>query len=191
MKKALLLLSVLLVSCAGGDVQSNRPPRGNPNAVVIVEEFADLQCPACRAAHATIQKPIVEKYGKQIRFEFEHFPIRQLHRFALDLAEMSECVADQGKFWEYVDKVYEKQLELDQDAILGWAEEVGVNRDMAEKCWKSHAKRKIVLAGYKDGRDRGVAGTPTFFVNGKQVETDLEKISAAIEGALKGAVMKL
>ncbi len=191
MKKAFLLLSVVLVSCAGGDVQTQRPPRGNPNAVVVVEEFADLQCPACRAAHPTIVKPLLEKYGQQIRFEFEHFPIRQIHRFALDLGEMAECAADQGKFWEYVDKVYEEQPELDEDMLLTWAKEVGVNTDTVEKCWKSHAKRKIVLAGYKDGRDRGVAGTPTFFVNGERVETDLEKISAAIEEALKGAVMKL
>jgi hypothetical protein len=102
--------SIFLVACTNGDTASTRPPRGNPNAVVLVEEYADLQCPACRAAHGKISIPIVQKYSSQIRFEYKHFPLRSIHRFALDAAEMSECAADQGKFWEFVDFNYEHQV---------------------------------------------------------------------------------
>ena len=195
MKRTLLLLTaVLLVACAdtsGLSKESSRPPRGNPNAAVLVEEFADLQCPACRAAHTKVAVPIHEKYGDRIRFEFQHFPIRQIHRYALDAAEAAECAADQGKFWEFVDLDFEKQDDLDFDALLVWAEELGLDVELFERCWKSHVKKDIVLAGYKEGRDRGVTGTPSFFVQGRKVETGFDTISEAIDEALKGTTMPL
>lgn len=100
------LLLAACVDTTGISPTSSRPPRGNANALVTVMEFADFQCPACMSAHATINKPLFEKYGSQVRFEFRHFPLRNIHRFALDLAEASECAADQGKFWEFVDLAY-------------------------------------------------------------------------------------
>ncbi len=183
--------SIFLVACTNGDTASTRPPRGNPNAVVLVEEYADLQCPACRAAHGMISIPIVQKYSSQIRFEYKHFPLRSIHRFALDAAEMSECAADQGKFWEFVDFNYEHQEDLNLDALVEWAEALGMDADLAERCWKSHSKRGTVLADYKEGREREVSGTPTFFVNGVRVEAGMDTLSEAIDKALEGAVMKL
>jgi protein-disulfide isomerase len=193
--KKLLTLSILstsfLVACGGDSDVSVRPPKGNANAVVVVEEFADLQCPACSAAHAKVTAPLLAKYRNDIRFEFKHFPLRSIHRFALDAAEMSECAADQGKFWEFVDIAFEKQKDLDLEAIMDWAEVIGLDTDQAERCWKSHSKRDIVLNDYKAGRDLDVAGTPTFFVNGQRVQTGVDTLGEAIEAALKGNQMPL
>ncbi|MBM3231253.1 thioredoxin domain-containing protein [Candidatus Peregrinibacteria bacterium] len=194
MKRSLLLgltLSLLLVACKQSTETSNRPPRGNPSAQVLVEEFADLQCPACASAHSTVSKPLLEKYGKDIRFEYKHFPLRSIHRFALDAAEMSECAADQGKFWEFVDKNYELQNKLSFESLVEWAEAIGIDAVKAERCWKSHSKRDIVLSDYKEGRDRDVGGTPTFFVNGEKVDTGFDTLGAAIEKAIKGTSMPL
>lgn len=192
--KKLLPLSLfifLLAACNGGSTESTRPPKGNPNATVLVEEFADLQCPACRAAHAQVTAPLLEKYRSNIRFEYKHFPLRSIHRYALDAAEMSECAADQGKFWEFIDMAFENQDDLDHDALLAWVEALGLNKEQAERCWKSHSKRDTVLADYKEGRDRDVGGTPTFFVNGEQVQTGFDTLSDAIDAALKGSTMPL
>ena len=194
MKKLLFLtvISALTVAaCKPADTVSSRPPKGNPNSAILVEEFGDLQCPACRAAHSQITAPLLEKYGTQIRFEFKHFPLRSIHRFALDAAEMSECAADQGKFWEFLDVNYEKQDEMSFDALVVWAEEIGLDVTAAERCWKSHSKREVVLADYKAGREREVGGTPTYFVNGVQVKTGFDTLSEAIDAALKGTMMKL
>lgn len=193
--KKLLSLSILsttvLVACSSTDATSVRPPKGNPNATVLVEEFADLQCPACKSAHAQVTAPIIAKYNNDIRFEFNHFPLRSIHRFALDAAEMSECAADQGHFWEFVDLAYEKQSELSFDALLDWSEAIGLDTDAAERCWKSHSKRSIVLDDYKKGRDREVAGTPTYFVNGQRVDSGFDTLSNAIDAALANSVMPL
>ena len=189
----LLPLSVLLVSCGGstGTTGSSRTPAGNPDAAVTVVEYADLQCPACKNAHTGVAKPIIEKYGNQIRYEFKHFPLRSIHRFALDAAEAAECAADQGKFWEYIDLAFEKQSDLSFDALLTWAEELELDVGMFEQCWKSHSKKSIVLADYGDGRDLDVNGTPSFFVDGVRVQTGYDTVSAAIEAAVEGAAMRL
>lgn len=194
MKKLLLLtaLSALpLAACSGTAEQSTRPVKGNANATVIVEEFADLQCPACKAAHEQVTGPLVEKYGSKIQLKFMHFPLRSIHRYALDAAEMSECAADQGKFWEFVDMAYDQQSDLSPDALVEWVEALGLNADQAERCLKSHSKRDTVLADYKEGRDRGVGGTPTFFVNGEQIQTGFDTLSDAIDKAMAGSVMPL
>lgn len=192
MKRTIILcfLSVLLVSCTAS-ATSSRPPRGNPNATVLVENFSDLQCPACALAHKSVIKPVLEQYGDQIRFEFKHFPLRSIHRFALDASEMAECAADQGKFWEFVDIAFERSNEISADALLEWADVIGLNVDQAERCWKSHSKRDVVLSDYKEGRERGVGGTPTFFVNGEEVQTGVDTMGAAIEAAQQGTINRL
>lgn len=186
----LLSLTVLLTACGTPEV-SSRPAKGNPNALVLVEEFADLQCPACGAAHGRIVEPLLDKYGSDIRFEHKHFPLRSIHRFALDASEMSECAADQGKFWEYVEIAFTNQKDLSLESLVEWAEVLGLDADKAERCWKTHSKRDTVLADYKEGRDREVSGTPSFFVNGERVETGFDTLSEAIDKALKGTTMPL
>ena len=188
MRKYLLLSCSLLLAACGSSSSSvsTRQPLGNPNGFVPVVEYADLQCPACKAAHSGVTKPLLEKYGNDIRFELKHFPLRSIHRYALDAAEAAECAADQGKFWEFIDIAYENQSDLDFDALLVWADELGLDTKSFESCWKSHAKKKVVLADYAEGRELGVGGTPTFFVDGTRVQGGFDTLSAAIEQALGG-----
>jgi len=192
MKRLLFLAaSLLCVGCSSATTVSNRTPKGNPNAAVVVEEYADIQCPACRAAHEGITKQLIQTYGDRIRFDFMHFPLRSIHRYALEAAEASECAADQGKFWEFVDTAYKNQRELNSDVLPEWARQVGVNVPQFEQCIKSHARRNTVLADYTRGRERDVGGTPTFFVNGKQVQTGFDTVSAAIDAELERLTQRL
>lgn len=188
MKRFLLLTATMvLASCqSASDIskESSRTPKGNENAAVTLTEFGDLQCPACRAAHTGIVGPILEAYGDQISYEFKHFPLRSIHRFALDAAEASECAADQGKFWEFVDISYEKQPDLNFESLIDWATELELDVVLFERCWKSHRKRDTVLTNYQEGRNLGVSGTPSFFINGQRVETGFDTISKAIEDIL-------
>ena len=133
----------------------------------------------------------MEKYGNQIRYDHMHFPLRQIHRYSLDAAEASECAADQGKFWEYVDILFERQEDLSEEAFPAWAEQLGLDTDQFNKCMKSHLKRSAVLADYKVGRELGVGGTPTFFVNGTQVQSGVDTMSAAIDAELEKLTQRL
>jgi protein-disulfide isomerase len=184
---ALLATSLLVLSACVSSVpeKTNRTPAGNPNGLVTLVEFADLQCPACRAAHTGVMKPILEAYGTRIRYEFKHFPLQSIHPNALIAGQAAECAADQGKFWEYVDHVYTHQEDLTADVLPEWAEALGLDVNTFETCLDSHRKRGTVLADYKEGRDLGVTGTPTFFLDGERVEAGFDTLSAAIDARLK------
>jgi len=192
----LLAFSLALVACTdttgiSESLKRTAHPATDPNATVHVAEFADLQCPACRGAHETIVKPLIAKYGKKIRYDFMHFPLQTLHRYALEAAQASECAADQGKFWEFVDIDYTNQDELNSETLKRWAKDLGLATDLFDRCLDSGIKRKAILDEYNKGKDAGVNGTPTFFVNGQRVESGLTELSTAIDAALKAPGQKL
>ena len=192
---ALLSLATLaLAACVdttGLSADSSRPARGNPDAGVVVTEFGDFQCPACRATHELVNKPLLEKYGKKIKFVFKHFPLRSIHQYAFDAAQASECAADQGKFWEFVDLNYQKQDQLSRSALQEWAKELNLDMDLFARCVDSGIKRKAILADYDEGTKAGVTGTPTYFVNGVKSPNSMEDLTKAIDAAIKGGGMKL
>lgn len=190
---SIAVLSLVLAACVDTTGLSAETSRGvhpgtNANAVVTVLEYGDLQCPACKAAQTMLAAPMVQKYGAQIRFEFRQFPLSSIHPYALPAAEASECAADQGKFWEFIDLAYEKQDELNPAALDAWGEELGLDMDLYNRCRDSHIKRDLILAEYSEGRDEmDVTGTPTFFVNGVKVTSTTEALNAAIEQGLANA----
>jgi len=193
-----VIFTIFLTACTSttgisGESLKGPHPDTNPSAAVIVHEFADFQCPACRAAHSQIMQPLLEKYGLRIRYEFKHFPLRSIHRYALIAAEGSECAADQNqqKFWEFVDIAFLNQPEMNREKISAWAEELELNMDHFERCMKSHIKKDVILEDYAEGQDAGVKGTPTFFVNGQQVESTLKAITTAIDKGLSSVQQKL
>lgn len=180
---SILILAAACTSKEGLSAESSKPPTGNPQSSLIIEEFADLQCPACKGAHTTLFKPLLQKYGSAIRYEFRHFPIRSIHAYAQEAAEAAECAADQGKFWEFVDDTYENQSKLSRKDLLARAEKVGIaDLNVFERCMKSRIKRDTVQREYQEGVKRGVSGTPTFFVSGEKAASNtLETIGKMIE----------
>lgn len=186
MKYLTLTTTLLLISCtntAGLSPDSSRTPAGNPKSSIVVEEFSDFQCPACRGAHIQVTKPLIKKYGKNIRFELNHFPLRRIHPFAQKAAEAAECAADQGKFWEFVDDSFENQNQLSENDLIARAKKIEVaDLELFGRCVKSGIKKNAVEEDYQEGIRRGIRGTPTFFVSGAQVPIHtLNAISSMIE----------
>ena len=172
----LLITTLLLASCVSAEgisPESSREPRGNPLSSIVLEEFSDLQCPACQRTHETTVLPLLDKYKNTIRYEFRHFPIRTIHAFAQEAAEATECAADQGKFWEFIDDTYaspENQSDLSREALIERAKAIRVSDiDLFSRCLRSRVKRDIVQDDYDEGIERGIQGTPTFFVAGERV----------------------
>lgn len=197
MRRLLLLLSPLLlaacVDTTGIAPESSKPvhPQTSSNAAVTIYEYADLQCPACRNASAIVD-PVIQQYGTQVRFEFRHFPLQSIHRYAIDAAQASECAADQGKFWDYVKLAYEKQPELSRDSLYAWAEQLGLDADLFDRCFRSGIKRDAVIADYESGIELGVDSTPTFVLNGQIVRgTTVDFLQKAVGEALAGAASNL
>ncbi len=133
---------------------------------IEIIEFSDFQCPACGFAYPDIKK-FVEQYSDKVKFVYKHFPLPN-HQFAVKAAEASECAADQGKFWEYHDKLFENQKALAVDDLKKYAQEIGVDSSEFNICLDSGVMSSRVSSGYNQGQSLGVDGTPSFFIKGQK-----------------------
>lgn len=159
--------------------------RGNKNAQVKLVEYSDFQCPFC-ARHSPTLKRILSEYGDKVSLEYKHFPL-SFHHLAVPAAVASECAAEQGKFWEFHDKIFNNQAQLSQVNLDLWAKQVGVDMDDYLKCLSSNRFQAKITAETTAGGQVGVQGTPTTFVNGTIFvgAVPYEGLKAAIDAALK------
>jgi len=165
------------------NINSPRPYLGQAEAIVLVEEFSDFQCPACKSAQDSL-KNVVAKYGDRIRFEYKHFPLTTIHPQAFRAALASECANDQGKFWEYHDTLFSNQPNFSRAELLAYAESLGLEINSFTACLDARAKNDLVRADMAEASSRRISGTPTFFVNGQLVQNwgQLDQVVAAALG---------
>lgn len=86
-------------------VQKNEPVRGNEKAKITIVEYSDMECPFCKNFHNTMQQ-VMAVHEKNVKWVYRHFPLDSLHQQARPEANMAECAAEQGKFWEFTDSVF-------------------------------------------------------------------------------------
>ena len=176
-------------------VADDAPPahvRGRADAPVRFEEFSDFQCPTCGAMH-TVVKQLTEKYPTQVGVAFRHYPLREMHQHAAEAARAAEAAGMQGKFWEMHDLLYEKQGEWSAPAdartfFMRYAQSLGLDANRFAEDMDGSVVAMRVVADERRGQALGVHGTPTFFVNGRELTFEdsktLEKLSAAVDAEL-------
>ena len=142
--------------------------RGNAEASVTIVEFSDFQCPFCGQAYLTV-KGVVAKYEGRVKLAYRDFPLRQIHPQAQGAAEAGRCAAEQGKFWEYHDRLFENQGKLDRASLVEYAEALGLDRKQFESCVASGRFQAQIEQDLQDGTISGVNGTPAFFINGTMI----------------------
>lgn len=149
---------------------------GNPEAKNILVEFSDFECPACGAAYQELKK-IEEKYKADLKIEYKHYPLPS-HLNAYLAAEASECAGDQGMFWPYHDLLFDNQENFAKNDLLNYAKTLNLDIARFTQCLDSHAARSIISQQIREGNDLKIKGTPTFFLNGEEIEDwqNLDKI---------------
>jgi protein-disulfide isomerase len=171
------------------------PPHalGNANAPVTLEEFGDFECPPCGMLHP-ILKDIAQQYGPgKVRIIFREFPLVPNHAHALAAARAAEAAAMQGKFWEMHDMIYETQKDwheaFDTRPIFeGYATKIGLNLEKFRVDQTSETVEQRIFQDGKRGHSLKVPGTPTVFLNGREVPFESlapEKLKALIDEELK------
>ena len=160
------------------------PTTGTTDAPVVVHEFSDFQCPHCKNAAKEMHE-IVEELGAQMQLVFRYMPINP-SGISRKIAEGGVCAEQQGKFWEYQDLAFDNQSQLQKDSPLAFAKELGLDEEQFADCFADEKTAALVQASEDEGRELGVSGTPSFFVNGVPFtpENDLmTELKAAIEAA--------
>src|SRR3989339_180380 len=137
---------------------------GGKDAKVTLMVYSDFECPYCGKFAPTVQQA-VDEYGDDIRVIFRHFPL-SFHPNAQPAAEASECASEQGKFWEFHDKLFENQDSLSADLYETLAGELGLNLNKFNDCVDTNKYAAKVQQQFSSGSAAGVGGTPHTFVIG-------------------------
>jgi len=145
---------------------------GNRAATVELLEYGDFECPDCGEAYPII-KLLKEEMREKLVVVFRHMPLDQLypiHPNATLAAEATEAAANQGKFWEMHDALFEHQADLSDEVLEQLAEEIDLDLEKFHQDLADEAITGKVSADLKSGQELGVTATPTFFINGEKVE---------------------
>lgn len=167
-------------------LSGDEPSKGGDRAKITIVEFSEFQCPFCKRA-STHGAAIIKEYGDKVKYVFKHFPL-SFHEKAHRASEASLCMHEQGKFFEYHDKLFENNQALEDADLKKYATEVGGDSAKFEECLKSGRNKAKVDKDLADGQKYGVSGAPTFFINGEPVvgAVPYEELKKAIDDAIKG-----
>src|SRR5262245_55223885 len=154
------------------------PVKGPEQAPIRVVEYSDLLCPYCRGIAGAFRN-FLPNSGGRVNLYFKHYPLDKtcntslketVHPGACWLALGGVCAQEQGKFWEYHDRVFAIALNNPQPKqVVQVATEIGLEGARLESCLMDKRTAEKVKADIDEGKDAGVAATPTLFVNGKRL----------------------
>ena len=135
--------------------------------VVGIDNVNDYYDPRLKEARLARLR---ETYGDKVRVVWKDFPLTQIHPQAFKAAEAGHCAAEQGKFWEYHDKLFGNQQALQPDFLKQYAKDAGMDAEKFGTCLDSSKYAERVRDSVAAGSQLGVSSTPTVFVNGRMLE---------------------
>ena len=174
---------------------ANQPTQGPAHARVTIVEYADLECPMCGRLHEFLEKELLPKYGDKVRVIFKEFPLVQIHDWSLTAAIANECVYEikPEAYAPYRSLIFQNQSGTNaanvRDALLGYADQLGVSRLRLAGCLDSKASLPRVDAGTREAKQLGIMSTPTCFINGRMLvgypsgQVYYEAVDAALKEA--------
>ena len=145
----------------------NAACKGPADAKVTIIEYSEFQCPFCSRVGPTI-KQVLQTYGNDVRVCFKHNPL-PFHADAPLASTAAIAAGEQGKFWEMHDKLFENQKALQRPQLLGYAKDIGLDVSKFEKDLDNPKFDEVLKKDQAEGQANGANGTPTFFINGRQL----------------------
>jgi len=140
---------------------------GQADAPITLVEFGDYQSEACARAHEVI-KLVLPIFEGKVKFNFRHFPLSQVHQYAMKAAEAAVAAAREGKFWQMHDILFENRRALGTISLKGYAREIGITDkrfldNMVNSVYSWQVRDDLI-----EGLHKGVRDVPTFFINGEK-----------------------
>lgn len=166
------------------EIASGGPTRGPADAPITLVEFSDYECPFCKASESVVVQ-VLERYPTQVKLEFKNYPL-PTHPKARPAAEAAVCAAEQGKFWEFHDALFEKAPQIAPEQLAAIATEAGLDAARLQECIAAKKGSAQIDADLAAGKAAGVAGTPAFYVNGVPISggRTVDEFARAIDAEL-------
>lgn len=148
--------------------------KGNPNAKVKLIEYSDFQCPAC-ANYAPYIKRLQEDFPDNLAIVYRHFPLTSIHELALPAARVSEAAANQDRFWEMHDLLFQNQTawsnnENPEELFISYAKLLQLDEKKFSADYKNKSNEDKISVDRAISARLNLRGTPTFFLNGTKME---------------------
>jgi protein-disulfide isomerase len=167
------------------DVATNGAPfKGSEKAPVTMVKFEDFECPFCKTVQPTLAA-VLKKYDGKVKVVHKDLPLEAIHPQAQLAAEAARCAGEQGRFWEYHDALYGNSPKLGAAELKTYAKNIGLNASF-DQCLESGKYKAAVQKDLSEGAQLGLTGTPTFFINGREISGALpvESFAAIIDEEL-------
>ena len=154
---------------------------GPADARVTLIEYGDFECPSCAQAAPAV-KIMRDHFGRQVRFVFRHFPLREVHPHAELAAEAAEAAGAQGKFWPMHDLLFENQQHLKANHLRAYAQRLELDLSRYDYEMGDHVYLQRVREHVASGVASGVRATPGFYLNGvpQDVSFGFERLMEAV-----------
>ncbi|HEX8398037.1 MAG TPA: thioredoxin domain-containing protein [Pyrinomonadaceae bacterium] len=169
--------------------------KGPATAPIVIEEFADFECPSCAGFEPVIRQ-IKTIYGDKVRVIFRHYPLTQIHQKAYDAARATEAAGMQNKFWEMHDLLYDKQKSWTTSGdhraeFANYAQQIGLDVERFKTDMLGMVTAQRVDADKKRGDSVRIASTPSAFLNGRPLDfttemSNTDALRRVVESALQG-----
>ena len=143
----------------------NSPTIGPKNAKIEVVVFEDFQCPFCSKIAPSL-KIFQKNNPKNVKVVYKHMPLTSIHPEAQLASEASMAAHEQGKFWEYHDKLYANQQALTRPDLERYAQELKLNMGKFKSALDSGKFKSFVQTDASEGQAAGISGTPSVYING-------------------------
>jgi protein-disulfide isomerase len=152
---------------------------GSTDAEIVIVEYSDTECPACKYFHGIMQK-IVDTYGKdnKVAWVYRYLPLDSLHKKARKEAVAIECAKQQGGndvFWKYINEVFAQTKSNDslpETALPKIASDLKLDMTKWTKCYSGDETAQIVAEQEKTGIEAGTRGTPNSYLIFKTALSD-------------------
>jgi Na+/H+ antiporter NhaA len=162
--------------------------RGPDGAPVTLVEYADFECPYCGQAEPVVRE-LLAQFGGDLRYVFRHLPLVDVHEHAQLAAEAAEAAGVQGRFWEMHDLLFAHQDALTLQDLDRYARELGLDVERFSEQLRTRKYASRIARDVDSADSSGVAGTPSFFINGRRQTGayDLDTLSAMVAREAKAA----
>ncbi|MGB0384486.1 MAG: DsbA family protein [Ardenticatenaceae bacterium] len=158
---------------------------GNPDAPILIRDFADFKCPHCKQATTTLIPSIIEEYVAKgtVRLEVVPVAFRDESSFG---GQAALCADDQGQFWPYHDLLFEQQAErFTIEQLLQFGRDLDMDDQELRDCIVSGKYRRQMEENLEEFRNVGGTGTPTFVVGDETLASGVPAFSAVEESIAK------
>ena len=164
------------------------PSKGSEKAEVTIVKFEDFQCPYCKAVQPNFQE-VLKRYDGKVRLVHKDLPLDQIHPQARQAAEAARCADDEGKFWEYHDRLYASSPNAAPEDLRLYAKDLGLNQELFDKCLARGKYKAAIQKDLNEAANLGLTGTPAFFINGRELSgaQSVQAISQIIDEELSRA----